>query len=246
MTTPSAIRKLLEAKGIAPKRSLGQNFLANSRVIDRLLEVAGIGSWDHVVEIGTGPGHITREIAARAARVIGIELDAALAEIATEMVAPLPNAQIVHADGEQFARHVPAEGTWMVFSNLPYASIQKLMPAIFGAPERVTAAVLMVQTEVFAKLAAEPGTREYGPLAVLARGTGNVSRLMRVSAAGFYPRPHVSSDVFRWDRREPFVSREALDAAQRELQGIFRRRRRRQERELIKLEPRALLGRVTA
>lgn len=246
MTTPATIRKLLHARGISPKRSLGQNFLVNARVIDRLLELAGIGPWDHVVEIGTGPGHVTREIASRAAQVIGIELDAALAEIAAEMIAPFPNARIVHADGADFARHVPDDGTWLVFSNLPYASIQKLMPAVFGAPERVTAAVLMVQSEVYAKLAAEPGTREYGPLAVMARGTGTITRLMRVAAAGFYPRPRVASDVFRWDRRPPLVSAEALERARRPLQAIFRRRRRREERELVKMEPKALLERVTA
>lgn len=244
MTTPGTIRRLLEGRGLRPKKSLGQTFLANPRVIDRLMELSGIGAWDHVLEIGTGPGHITREIAERVAQVVGIELDEKLADMAREMVAPFPNVRIICDDGAEFARHLPADHSWLIFSNLPYASVQTLLLRIFSSPPQVASAILMVQSEVFDKLGARPGSRTYGPLGVLAQATGTLSRLMRVSAAGFFPRPRGPSVVFRWDRREPLWSLEEIESAQRALQNIFRRRRRRREREWVKLAPRRLLDQI--
>jgi 16S rRNA (adenine1518-N6/adenine1519-N6)-dimethyltransferase len=237
VTSPSAIRRLLEGRGIRPKRSLGQTFLINGRVIDRLLELSGIGAWDSVLEIGTGPGHVTRELALRAAQVVGIELDVALAAIARQWLAPMANVRIVQGDGADFARHLAPGRSWIVFSNLPYPSVQRLLGRILAAPACVTAAILMVQEEVYRKLAAEPGTRAYGPLSVLAQATGRLTRMMRVAPAAFYPAPRVDSAVFRWDRRGPGWSAAQIERMHRALAGIFRRRRRRLERRWVRLPP---------
>lgn len=242
MMTPGKIRQLLDARGLRPKRSMGQSFLTNRRVVDRLMEVAGFGPWDHVAEIGTGPGHVTRELALRAGQVVGIELDEGLAKLSREMVGNLTNARIVCDDGVYFARHLSEDRSWIVFSNLPYPSVQKLLVSVFASPPRVTAAVLMVQSEVYAKLAAPPGDRAYGPLSVVAQATGRLTRLMHVSGAAFLPRARVTSMVFRWDRREPHRSRAVMEEAMRALRTIFRRRKKRAERELVKLKPDALLS----
>lgn len=244
MTPPAAIRRLLDSRDIHPKRSLGQSFLVNPRAIARLLDLSRIGPWDHVLEIGTGPGHLTLELSRRAAQVVGIELDPALADLSRSLTASAPNVRIIQGDGADLDRHLPAGDSWIVFSNLPYPSVQELLGCIFSAPPRVTAAVLMVQQEVYEKLAARPGTRAYGPLAVLAQATGSLTRLMRVAGGDFFPPPRVASVVFRWDRAGVSVPSPRLAGAHRRLQEVFRRRRRRVERTLTALEPRALLAAV--
>jgi 16S rRNA (adenine1518-N6/adenine1519-N6)-dimethyltransferase len=213
--TRTRVAALLRERGLILKRSLGQNYLVDANFLDALARDAGIEPGDQVVEIGSGLGNLTEKLAARAARVWAFEVDDRILALSRELLAGLPNVTLIQADGAEFARHV--EGRLKIVSNLPYGDWQKIVIAILAAPQELGACTLMIQSDVYDRLRAAPGSRDYGPMSALVQATSTLRKLRRAGKELFLPAPRVESTVFRLERPRTVPDAERLEARLREL-----------------------------
>ena len=197
MTTPPPLREVIARHGLAARRSLGQHFLLDENLTRRIVRAAGSLTGRHVVEIGPGPGGLTRALlASDAASVTVVELDlravAAMQELAAETDGRL---HVVSGDALALdvASLVPVPR--QVVANLPYNIATPLLIAwLRQAPafERLT---LMFQQEVAERICAVPGTAAYGRLSVLTQWICGTELLLRIAPAAFVPPPKVFSAV---------------------------------------------------
>lgn len=219
--TRTRVAALLRERGITLKRSLGQNYLVDANFLDALVRDAEIGPADRVVEIGSGLGNLTEKLASRAARVWAFEIDDAIHELSRELIGGLANVTFVAGDGAGFASRV--DGPVKIVSNLPYGDWQKIVLAILAAPMEIASCTLMIQSDVYDRIRAEPGTRAYGPMAALIQSTSTVRKLRRAGKELFLPAPKVESTVFRLLRPAPVPDAVALEAR---LSDLFAHRRK--------------------
>lgn len=213
--TRTAVTALLRERGISLKKSLGQNYLVDANFLEALVRDAGVGAADTVVEIGSGLGNLTSALAAKAGRVIAIELDDAIHALSRELIGGLPNVTLVHGNGADFARHAPDR--IKIVSNLPYGDWTPIVLAILAAPVAVESCTLMIQADVFDRIRATPGTREYGPMPALIQATCTLKKLRKAGKELFLPPPRVESTVFRLERPAPVADAAAVEARLREL-----------------------------
>ncbi len=194
------IRRLLAAHGLRPRKRLGQHFLADPNVVDRIVRTAAIGSEDQVVEIGAGTGTLTRALAATGARVVAYEIDEGLRPV-LESVLEGTDVELRIADAVRVdLAHALGPGEWTMVANLPYGvGTTLLLDALQHAP-RIVRFVVMVQREVAERLASAPGSRTYGLATVVAALHGTVDYAFTVAPTVFVPPPEVESAVIVVDR----------------------------------------------
>ncbi|TYO97000.1 16S rRNA (adenine(1518)-N(6)/adenine(1519)-N(6))-dimethyltransferase RsmA [Desulfallas thermosapovorans] len=212
-TSPGAVRDLLQRHGFRIKKNLGQNFLIDGNIINKIIIAAELNSTDTVVEIGPGVGALTTRLAQKAERVIAIEIDRTVLPLLAETLDGLDNVTLVEADAlkTDINRLVQDQtgtlaGGYKVVANLPYYITT---PLIMHLLERHTAAqriVVMVQEEVARRLCASPGTKDYGALTVTANYYAVVKTAFKVPRTVFLPRPEVDSAVVSMTvRKSPAV-----------------------------------------
>jgi 16S rRNA (adenine1518-N6/adenine1519-N6)-dimethyltransferase len=179
---------------------LGQNFLLDTEAAERIVAALGDVSAHTVVEIGPGRGAITRLLAGRARHVLAVELDRELAAELRSRFAP-GQVSVIEQDvlGFDFAAgSVKAGGRLRVVGNLPYYITSPILLKLAASHAALEWAVLMVQREVADRVAAAPGSRDYGLLSVTAQMHGSVEKLFTLPPEAFSPPPEVHSTVFRW------------------------------------------------
>ncbi len=196
-------RALLARHGLSPRKSLGQNFLVDPRVQDRIVSAAQLTAEDAVVEIGSGLGALTERLCDQAGRVIAIERDENLATILRTELASRANLEILATDALEFdfATAAQARGQpLVVVGNLPYVVTS---PVIFSVIEAasggrlVKRAIFMVQKEFAQRMLSPPGSRDYGRLSVMVQQAAEAEILFHVGAGAFLPPPAVTSTVVR-------------------------------------------------
>jgi 16S rRNA (adenine1518-N6/adenine1519-N6)-dimethyltransferase len=182
------------------KPKLGQNFLNDTAAIERIADSLGDLSARTAVEIGPGAGAITHALAARAHRLIAVELDPALAaHLRAEF--PAENVTIVNQDVLSFdfaAAAARAGQPLLVFGNLPYYITSPILLKLAESHASIDRVALMVQREVADRVTAQPGSREYGVLSVTVQLYGPAVNLFTLPPSAFSPPPDVHSTVFRW------------------------------------------------
>ena len=194
-----------------PKSRLGQNFLHDQQAILRIVAALGDCGDRTVVEIGPGMGAITRELAARAGKVLAIEVDHELASRLSAEFSDLVAGQGIGAAGANVkietvdvlsfdfaAASAVAGQRLMVAGNLPYYITSPILLKLAENSDALDRGVLMVQREVADRVAAEPGSRDFGLLSVTMQMHGPVERLFTLPPGAFSPPPEVHSTVFRW------------------------------------------------
>lgn len=203
-TSPTAIRKLLERYGLGPKKGLGQHFLWQTGIVERIAEAAGLDGDDVVVEIGPGLGILTAACARRAGLVIAVEIDESLFPLLGEVLQEYQNVRLVAGDArtvdfrEIVARYAPRlERPCKVVGNLPYYLTSPLLVRLLKGEFRAELLVFMVQREVAERIVARPGGKEYGSLTVVAHYHAEPELLFNVKPQAFVPPPEVSSAVVR-------------------------------------------------
>jgi 16S rRNA (adenine1518-N6/adenine1519-N6)-dimethyltransferase len=201
---------------------LGQHFLFDPSILDRIAGAAVGGPEERVLEIGPGKGTLTRALAARAAEVVAIEADRRLAAALAESCGA--NVRVIAGD----ALEVPWPAADAVCGNIPYQITSPLIDRALRPP-RPARIVFLVQREVADRIAAAPGGRAWGALSAGVQLVATVERLFRVPAGAFRPRPRVDSALVRLTpRAAPIVASAEEERRVRRLIRIAFQRRRQQ------------------
>ncbi len=200
----AGVRALLERHGLAAHRDRGQNFLTSEDVAGRLVTHAGVEPGDAVIEIGPGLGILTRALAARARRVVALEIDAGLVRVLRDESLLPPNVVLEHADALDVDLVALARSLGppvRVVANLPYAASSPILRRLLDARSVLLDWSVMLQRELAERVWAGPGEPGYGSLAVLHALTVSSSRGIDLAPADFFPAPRVHSRFFRLSPR---------------------------------------------
>jgi len=245
------LREVIRRHDLRPRKSLGQNFLLDLNLTARIARAGGPLAGATVLEVGPGPGGLTRALIAEgAARVIAVERDERAIAALGEIAARYPGrVSVVAGDALEFdpRPHLgDATGPLRIIANLPYNIATALLVrwlSVAPWPPWYDLAVLMFQREVAERIVASPGSKSYGRLAVLAGWRADAKILFDVSAAAFVPPPKVTSSVVRLvPRAEPLACDRA--ALERVTEAAFGQRRKmlRQSLRTLGLDPKPLLA----
>lgn len=199
------IHDLLGEAGLAPRRDLGQNFVADPNTVRRIAALAKVGPGDHVVEIGAGLGSLTLALAELGAEVTAVEVDRGVVPVLREVVAEHPGVTVVEADATtvDWSALLAASPSWTLVANLPYNVATPLVCDLLDDVPEIRSMLVMVQREVAERFAAPPGSKQYGAVSVKVAYWASASVAGLVPASVFVPRPNVESALVRIDRREP-------------------------------------------
>ncbi len=208
LTNIGTIRELFARHGFSFTKSLGQNFLINPAVCPKIAELGLEGAANPsevcALEIGTGVGVLTRELAARYKKVAAVEIDVGLKPILEETLADFDNVEVVFADvmetdlSEIIAEKLGGAET-AVCANLPYYITSSVIMRVLESRLPVRSMTVMVQKEAADRLCAAPGTRECGAVSYAVRYYSTPRMMFRVNRGSFMPSPNVDSAVIRMD-----------------------------------------------
>lgn len=193
-----SVRKLLAQYGLAPQKSLGQNFVTDEGVLNKIVAAAQLGPDDVVLEVGPGLGHLTRLLAQKAGRVIAVEVDGRLMPILRDQLSGYKNVELVKGDILELALSSlfpPPPSGYKVVANLPYYITSAVLRHFLEGEPSPTCMVVTVQHEVARRMTAQPG--DMSLLAVSVQFYGRPRIVARIKAGAFYPRPDVNSAVVR-------------------------------------------------
>jgi len=202
---PAGPRALLRELAVRPTKGLGQNFLADRRVVARIADAAGLAAGATVVEVGPGLGVLTGELLDRvgpSGRVVAVEVDRRLAAYVREQFGRHPALAVVEADVLARAPEtlVPDAAPYSLVANLPYSITSAVLRHFLDSPRRPAQLVVMVQREVAERIVARPPAMSL--LAVAVQFYGEVAIALRVGRGAFVPAPRVDSAVVRVAVRE--------------------------------------------
>ncbi len=206
LTSPRVLQDLLRRHDFRVKKKLGQNFLVDANILDKIIRSLAPAGEHRVLEIGPGVGTLTRVLARKANHVVALELDLELFPVLEETLRGCSNITLVHGDAAKtdlgrLMETAPGAGPVVVVGNLPYYATTPIIFNFLGGSLSWERAVFMVQKEVAQRMVARPGTKEYGALTVTISYYTEVETAAVVSPDSFYPRPEVESAVIRLDRR---------------------------------------------
>ena len=205
LTNINTIKDVMQRHGFTFSKALGQNFLINPSVCPKIAELGGCKKGAAAIEIGTGVGVLTKELAMRCDRVIAVEIDERLKPVLSETLAEYDNIEIVFADvlrtdmNTLIREKLAGYDEIYVCANLPYYITSPVIMKLLEERLPITAVTVMVQKEAADRLCAEPGTRECGAVTAAVRYYSTPKMLFKVSRGSFMPAPNVDSAVIRLD-----------------------------------------------
>lgn len=206
LTDIGVIKDIFERHGFSFSKALGQNFLVNPSVCPRIAEMGNAAEGWGVIEIGTGVGVLTHELAKRAEKVVAIEIDSRLIPVLEETLAEHKNVTVINADvmkidlKEVIAEHFQGLKV-AVCANLPYYITSPIIMMLLESRLPVETITVMVQKEAGTRLCAEMGTRDVGAVTAAVRYYSEPELLFNVSRGSFMPSPNVDSCVIRLNVR---------------------------------------------
>ena len=212
LTTPAELKELLARHGFRFSKSLGQNFLIDGNVLNKIIEGAGVTKQDKILEIGPGVGTLTQALARKAGAVTAVEIDRTLLPILEETLKGLSNVRVLRGDIlkldlNELIREQFQGSPFKVVANLPYYITTPIIMRFLEEEHPFISITVMIQKEVAERMAAGPGTREYGSLSTAVQFFTCPRILARVPANAFLPPPKVDSVVISLERRkEPAVA----------------------------------------
>lgn len=207
IATPSRTREILQKHGFSFKKSLGQNFLTEPNILQKIVGTAEIDEHTNVIEVGPGIGALTEHLARAAHQVLAFEIDDRLIPVLEDTLSPYDNIKVVHNDilkvdlkkeTAYFDQAMPIK----VVANLPYYITTPIMMHILESDLAVDEMVVMMQREVADRISAKPGTKAYGSLSIAVQYYMEASTAFIVPKTVFVPQPNVDSAILRLIRRE--------------------------------------------
>ena len=210
LTNISTVKDLLNRHGFSFSKGLGQNFLINPSVCPKIAEMGNANQDFGIIEIGTGFGTLTAELARRAKKVVAIEIDSRLIPVLDETLAEFDNIKIINQDFMEtdLNKIISEEFSGMkvaVCANLPYYITSPVIMKLLESRVPVESITVMVQKEAGQRLCAEVGTRESGAITVAVNYYGTAKMLFNVSRGSFMPAPNVDSCVIRIDVNKNYL-----------------------------------------
>ena len=209
LCSPKVIREIMAGAGIHFRHDYGQNFLVDPTVPERIAEMCADTSERLILEVGPGIGCLTQELAMRYERVAAVEIDKGLIPVLRQTLAEYDNISVTNADimkvdlptflEEQLESMGKVDDPISVCANLPYYITTPILMRLLECGVKFDTITIMIQKEVAARLAAEPGTADYGAITAVLGYYGEVRKLFSVSASAFMPAPKVDSAVVRID-----------------------------------------------
>ncbi len=195
-------REVLARLGLRPLKRLGQHFLTDVHIARRIAAACELTATTPVLEVGAGTGALTQHLVTPGRRVVAVEVDKLLAPALAETLDDPPGLEVIQADVRALdlgalARARNPDEPWVFASNVPYLLTTDLVTQILDAGQVFDRAILLVQREYAARLAAQPGTETYGALTVYVRQLAVVEQLFAVGRRCFFPAPEVESAVIR-------------------------------------------------
>ncbi len=224
------------ARGMRPKRSLGQNFLTNAGIARKMAELACIGPGDTVVEVGPGRGMLTRCLLSSAGRVLAVEKDDGLVDHLRHVFSGEDRLVLVHGDILECDLHELVPQGAKIVANLPYNIASRFVLRLTEAAGAIDRAVLMLQKEVADRLCAKPSDTAYSALTVIVSASFSTSPGFTVGPANFFPRPKVDSRVVVLTPRSPAGDMPDPGIFARVVRSAFSRRRKVLANTLVHLE----------
>jgi 16S rRNA (adenine1518-N6/adenine1519-N6)-dimethyltransferase len=217
------LRETLAAAGILAKKSFGQHFLLDLNLTRKIARLAGVLPGETVIEVGPGPGGLTRALLEAGAHVVAVEKDARFVPLLQDLAAQAPGRlEVINADALTAA--LPAGAS--IIANLPYNVATPLLVGWLTGPLQPRSMTLMFQKEVAERIAAAPGSKVYGRLSVLAQALCHSKVVMELPARAFTPPPKVASAVVQLTPREGRPCDEIVERLQRLTAAAFGQRRK--------------------
>lgn len=221
------LREALAAHGLMAKKSFGQHFLLDLNITRKIARLAQVSAGDRVIEVGPGPGGLTRALLETGAQVTAVEKDERFRPLLEEVAAASGALSLVLGDALTVDEAAMAEGgPAHVVSNLPYNVGTPLLIKWLTGPWTPASLTLMFQREVARRITARPGDADYGRLGVISQATCEAAIVMDVPARAFTPPPKVDSAVVRLTPRADRPEPRRLDALQKVTAAAFGQRRK--------------------
>ena len=200
LSSHRATKEVVNKHNFKFSKSLGQNFLIDDNVIDRILEGARLSETDKIIEVGPGIGTLTREMGKVAENVVSIEIDKTLIPILQETLADLDNVEVVNedilkVDVQGLIKEKLSGGPVKLVANLPYYITTPIVMKFLEEDIPVTDIVVMVQKEVADRMNAKPSTKDYGALSVAVQYYCDTEIVAKAPRHMFVPQPNVDSIV---------------------------------------------------
>ncbi|MBE7039498.1 MAG: 16S rRNA (adenine(1518)-N(6)/adenine(1519)-N(6))-dimethyltransferase RsmA [Ruminococcaceae bacterium] len=196
------VKEMLRSRDLHFKKSLGQNFLTDESVLSDIVDAAEITKDDYVLEIGPGPGVLTRQLAKNAGRVVAVELDRDILGLLMENISEYDNVEIINkdilkVDLEELSREYFDSKPFKVIANLPYYITTPIVMKLLESKTEIESIVIMIQKEVADRLTAAPGTKDFGAISLSVNYYADAKIVRLVPPEAFVPAPKVFSAVLK-------------------------------------------------
>ena len=227
LSDPKNTIELIKQNQFAFKKKFGQNFLIDGRVLDRIVQGAGITKEDDVLEIGPGIGALTQVLCEAARHVRAVEIDRELIPILEKSLSDYDNVDVINADIMDTELRDLYPGPFKVVANLPYYITTPIVMKLLESDADIESITVMVQKEVAERMQAAPGGKDYGVLTLSVAYHAEAEIIAKVPPNCFMPRPDESSAVIKLRRRaEPAVTPRSPDHMFRLIRAAFSQRRK--------------------
>ncbi|GAB6928010.1 16S rRNA (adenine(1518)-N(6)/adenine(1519)-N(6)) -dimethyltransferase RsmA [Paenibacillus sp. JCM 10914] len=203
ISTPRRTKDIIARHGFSFKKSLGQNFLVDQNILHNIVEAAQLDDTKGALEIGPGIGALTEKLSQTAGKVTAVEIDQRLIPILTEVLEPYDNVRVEHADvlkvdlHELFRQDFEDVSKVSVVANLPYYVTTPILMKLLEEKLPLENIVVMIQKEVAVRMAAAPGSKDYGSLSIAVQYYSEPELVCVVPHTVFIPQPNVESAVIR-------------------------------------------------
>lgn len=207
IATPNRTKKIMSAYGFSFKKSLGQNFIIDTNILENIISQADITPSSGVIEIGPGIGSLTEQLAIHSKKVVAYEIDQRLLPILHETLSSYNNIEIIHQDILTVNLHETMDNYFAnvtdvhVVANLPYYITTPILMNILQQNTNIASITVMLQKEVADRMAALPNTKAYGSLSIAVQYYTTARVIMDVPKTVFIPQPNVTSSVLNLTKR---------------------------------------------
>lgn len=205
--SPKSTAEIINKYDFKFKKSFGQNFLIDSNIISKIIGAADVQADDFILEIGPGIGTLTQHLAYSAGEVVSVEIDSRLIPVLEDTLSGYDNVSVINedvlkADIKGVIDEKSPEKRIKVIANLPYYVTTPVIMELLNICDRIESITIMVQKEVAERMAASPGTKDYGALSLAVNYFSEPKKITDVSPNCFMPRPDVTSAVIQLDIKE--------------------------------------------